>query len=218
MQSAFLEMFGDPGSNPKGWESKLVGELAAEEKNSIKAGPFGSTLKKDCYVDKGYKIYGQEQVIRDDLSFGDYYITDDKLIEFEAYQVKAGDILISLVGTYGKISIVPQAFEPGIINPRLMKITLNQGVVLPIFFKHLLMTDAFILRMQHASHGGTMDIMNLGLMKSLVVYIPPLVLQRQFAGLVEKVESLRAKQRDSEKELENLFNSLMQRAFRGELV
>ena len=50
------------------------------------------------------------------------------------------------------------------------------------------------------------------------MYMPPLVEQRKFAALVEKVGSLRSKQKDSEKELDNLFNSLMQKAFSGELV
>ncbi len=49
------------------------------------------------------------------------------------------------------------------------------------------------------------------------VMIPNMDEQLNFAALVEKVESLKAKQRESEKELENLFGSLMQRAFRGEL-
>jgi len=218
LRSAFLEMFGDPVSNPKGWVVKAVGELAEEGKNAIKAGPFGSSLKKESYVEKGYKIYGQEQVIRDDLTFGDYYISEGKFKDLEAYRVKAGDILISLVGTYGKISIVPTDFEPGIINPRLMKITLNQQIMLPVIFKHLMLSEGIKAVLDHTSHGGTMDIMNVGLMKALKVYVPPLALQKQFAALVEKVETLRAKQRESEKELDDLFHSLMQRAFRGELV
>jgi type I restriction enzyme S subunit len=50
----------------------------------------------------------------------------------------------------------------------------------------------------------------------LIHPFPPLSEQQKFAALVEKVEVLRTRQRQSELELENLFNSLMQRAFRGE--
>jgi type I restriction enzyme S subunit len=74
LESAFIEMFGDPLRNPKGWQVAEVQDVAASEKHSIKAGPFGSSLKKEVYVKKGYKIYGQEQVIRDDLTYGDYYM------------------------------------------------------------------------------------------------------------------------------------------------
>jgi type I restriction enzyme S subunit len=57
-QALFLDMFGDPVSNPKRWEIKLVEDVALNEKHSIKAGPFGSSLKKEFYVQEGYKIYG----------------------------------------------------------------------------------------------------------------------------------------------------------------
>lgn len=115
----FLDMFGDPATNPKGWPMAFLGDLAAKEKYAIKAGPFGSALKKEMYVPEGYKIYGQEQVIRDDLSFGDYFIDEAKYRALENCKIQAHDMLISLVGTFGKISIVPEVFHPGIINPRL---------------------------------------------------------------------------------------------------
>ena len=59
---------------------------------------------------------------------------------------------------------------------------------------------------------------SLEILRKLNVPVPPIWEQQKFAALVEKVEGLRKKQGDSEKELENLFNSLMQRAFNGELV
>ena len=55
------------------------------------------------------------------------------------------------------------------------------------------------------------------LLKQFPLYMPSLKEQQKFAGLVQKVEKLKEKQRESEKELNNLFNSLMQRAFRGEI-
>ncbi|RVU45946.1 restriction endonuclease subunit S [Rubrivivax rivuli] len=89
--------------------------------DSIKAGPFGSALTKDQYVDSGYRVYGQEQVIPGDFSVGDYYITADKFAELRQYETRPGDILISCVGTFGKIALVPSGIEAGIINPRLLR-------------------------------------------------------------------------------------------------
>lgn len=60
--------------------------------------------------------------------------------------------------------------------------------------------------------------MNARMISELEILCPPLLEQKKFAALVEKVESLRAKARESERELEELFNSLMQRAFRGDLI
>jgi type I restriction enzyme S subunit len=53
--------------------------------------------------------------------------------------------------------------------------------------------------------------------RKLKIPVPPVSIQQKFADLVQKVDKLKEKQRESEKELENLFNSLMQRAFKGEL-
>ena len=74
---------------------------------STKAGPFGSSLKKDCYVVEGYKVYGQEQIIADNFDIGDYFITKEKFQKMEAYKITAGDVLISCVGTYGRVSVTP---------------------------------------------------------------------------------------------------------------
>ena len=118
IKARFVEMFGDPIQNPKGWDMPLIEEVVANEKNALKAGPFGSALKKEYYVTSGYKIYGQEQVISGDCTFGDYYIDEERYKSLENCAVQAGDVLISLVGTYGKLLIMPEVFEPGIINPR----------------------------------------------------------------------------------------------------
>lgn len=217
-QSLFLDMFGDTWTNPMGWDFYLVEDLAAKEKHSIKAGPFGSSLKKEYYVESGYKIYGQEQVIKDDLSFGDYYIDESKFLSLKNCKVKEGDILISLVGTYGKIAIVPENYEQGIINPRLMKITPNQEIIRPDFLKTLLRSSGVLLQTKNKSRGGTMDIVNVGIMRKIKVPLPPLELQNQFAERVQAIEAQKAQAQASLAQAEDLFNSLLQRAFKGELI
>ena len=196
----------------------LVEELASKEKNSIKAGPFGSSLKKEFYVKKGYKIYGQEQVIKDDMSFGNYYIDEKKYKELENCKVKTGDILISLVGTYGKISVIPHVFEEGIINPRLMKITPDEKIIRPDFLKILLQGSASIIQMKNQSRGGTMDIVNVGIMRKIKLPVPPIALQTQFSERVAIIEQQKAIAHASLEKSEQLFNSLLQKAFKGELV
>ena len=214
-QSLFLDMFGDPVKNEKGWEVVQVENVASNEKHSIKAGPFGSSLKKEFYVEKGYKIYGQEQVIKDDMSYGDYYIDEKKYKELESCRVKEGDILISLVGTYGKVSIIPDNFEEGIINPRLMKISPNKNIIRPDFLKFLLQSSYVEKQLKNHSRGGTMDIINVGIIRKLFIPLPSLEMQNQFA---ERVAVIEAQKQQAQLELaksEELFQSLLQRAFKG---
>ena len=170
------------------WPTLRVEELAAREANSIKAGPFGSSLKKEVYVANGYKIYGQEQVIKGDASFGDYYIDEAKYRELYSCRIQSGDVLISLVGTFGKALIVPEHHEPGIINPRLMKITLN-AKILPQFF--VLMFRSFCVdQIQGMTHGGTMEILNVRSLKQLTIPVPDLETQRAIVAEIEVEQRL----------------------------
>lgn len=67
--------------------------------------------------------------MRDDPYYGDYYIDDKRFRNLSSCAVKPGDILISLVGTIGRVLILPDDIEPGIINPRLVKLSLDNRII-----------------------------------------------------------------------------------------
>ncbi|WP_341678705.1 restriction endonuclease subunit S [Niveibacterium sp. SC-1] len=213
LRAVFLDMFGDPVANPKGWPVVKLSDLAKKDRYAIKAGPFGSALKKEFYVASGYRVYGQEQVIRDDLTYGDYYIDANKYRELESCKVEAGDMLISLVGTFGKICIVPKEFEPGIINPRLMKIGLDSRKATPRFMKAFLTSDSMMRTIEGLSHGGTMGIVNVGIMKNLDVPLPPLDLQLRYENVQKKISVLSCKLDASVAQTSSAFGALQARFF-----
>lgn len=213
IKARFIEMFGDPIQNPKGWDMPLIEEVVANEKNALKAGPFGSALKKEYYVASGYKIYGQEQVISGDCTFGDYYIDEERYKSLENCAVQPGDVLISLVGTYGKLLIMPEVFEPGIINPRLMKITFDQEKVNPYYFKYFFQSESLKKALSENTHGGTMDILNLGIVRKIKMPLPPLKLQNEFVDFVYQADKSKAAVQKSLDETQVLFDSLMQKYF-----
>ena len=187
VRARFVELFGDPIKNNKGWDMPFIEDVVANEKNALKAGPFGSALKKEYYVESGYKIYGQEQVISGDHTFGDYYIDEERYKTLKNCAVQAGDVLISLVGTYGKLLIMPEIFEPGIINPRLMKITFDKDKVNPYYFKFFFQSESLKRSLSENTHGGTMDILNLGIVRKIAMPLPPVKLQNEFADFIEQV-------------------------------
>ena len=213
IKARFVEMFGDPIQNPKGWDMPLIEEVVANEKNALKAGPFGSALKKEYYVASGYKIYGQEQVISGDCTFGDYYIDEERYKSLENCAVQAGDVLISLVGTYGKLLIMPEVFEPGIINPRLMKITFDKEKINPYYFKFFFQSESLKRALSENTHGGTMDILNLGIVRKIAMPLPPLKLQNEFANFVNQVNKSKVAVQKALDETQILFDSLMQKYF-----
>ena len=158
------------GEIPEHWEVKRLKLLA----DNIISGPFGSSLIKDEYVKSGYKIYGQEQVIPNDFTIGDYYISESKFKKMLRYEISSGDILISCVGTFGKIALVPETFEKGIINPRLIKLTLKRNLINPEYLQEALLSPYCFTQFELVSRGGTMGVINIELLSHLVIIIPPL--------------------------------------------
>ncbi len=195
------------------WPLVVIQDVVADERNSIKAGPFGSSLKKEFYVQSGYKIYGQEQVIRGDASYGDYYISEEKYRELESCKVQAGDVLISLVGTYGKTLIIPEKHEPGIINPRLLKLTLHRNKMLPSFFVHAFAQDSVMSQVHAMSYGGTMDILSLKVLKNLRIPLPPLATQQQIVAEIEAEQALVAANRELIERFEKKIQATLARVW-----
>ncbi len=207
---------------PHTWCWNNLEHISAFENNSLKAGPFGSSLKKQYYVKKGYKIYGQEQVIKGDHTFGDYYIDEERFNMLKSCEVKANDLLISLVGTIGKILIMPQNFEKGIINPRLIKISLNLDYILPKYLKLYLESNFAKSHMNKNSHGGTMNIINLTILKNLPIPICSLQEQQQIVEEIESrfsvIEKVEETVNTSLKKAEQLRKSILKSAFEGKLI
>lgn len=177
------------GDIPESWEVVKLENLGNGNRPVIKAGPFGSSLKKEFYVEKGYKIYGQEQVIAGDLSIGDYYINQKKFDELKSCEVQSGDILVSLVGTLGKVVIVPNEFERGIINPRLVRISVNKNKMTSEFLAHWLSSEYVVSHLDKSSHGGTMGVINGSILKALLVPLPPLPEQKAIAEIFEGMDN-----------------------------
>lgn len=216
LRSVFLEMFGDPVTNSKGWNKSKLSEVVMG-KYGIKAGPFGSSLKKEDYTTSGYRIYGQEQVIAGRFDIGDYYIGDRKYQQLKGCEVAEGDLLVSLVGSFGKVLVVPSGIEPGIINPRLLKITPNRDLVTPTFLAAVIGNPSIQTAFEQMAHGGTMGILNVGLLKQLDVILPPVKVQQEFASRLEVLKKLELSLQSSANGSVTLFNSLLQRAFTGAL-
>lgn len=210
------------GELPEGWRNVSITDLAEKNKHALKAGPFGSSLKKEFYVEKGYKIYGQEQVISGDAFYGDYFINEDKYEELSSCKIKPFDILISLVGTVGKVLLLPENCQPGIINPRLIKISLDRTIYSPRFFKYYF-ESSFVKSFYGAeTRGTTMDVLNLGIIKTIPFPLCSIEEQNKIVQEIESRLSVSDKMEESISQslqkAESLRQSILKKAFSGELV
>jgi type I restriction enzyme S subunit len=207
---------------PSTWTQTGFEQLTDGTAHALKAGPFGSSLKKEYYTPLGYKIYGQEQVIRGDASFGDYFIAEDLFQRLKSCAVRPGDVLISLVGTAGKVLVLPDDIHPGIINPRLLKVTLSLGAVEPRFAKLVLESPHARHFFRAQAHGGTMEILNLGILKQFPIPLPPPDEQRQILDDVDDmfsvIDHVEADVDARLKAAQMLRQAILRHAFSGQLV
>jgi type I restriction enzyme S subunit len=206
---------------PDSWDICFFEDIAANSENAIKAGPFGSSLTKSCYMKSGYKIYGQEQVIKGDPTYGDYWISEEKYRELESCKVRPGDILISLVGTVGKVLVLPDDCKVGIINPRLVKMSIDKKIS-KHYVKIYLESPIAKNRLFGDSHGGTMEILNLEILKNLPIPLPPLAEQHEIVrcvnALFERADQIEEQVIAATKRTEALTQALLGKAFRGDLT
>jgi len=179
-------------------------------------GPFGSSIKKSVCVPKGgntYKVYEQGNVIHNDFSIGEYYIELEKFIELKRFELKAKDIVVTCAGTLGRIAIVPDNIEPGIINSVLMRIRLNRKRINDEFFIYLFQSDIFQKRiLKNATGAGIANMFATKELKGHKIPLPPLELQEK---LIKEIKShnKRIKQYDTkineeEKNIEKVIESI----------
>ena len=217
LQAAFIEMFGDPVSNPKGWDTMCIESLIAKEKYSLKRGPFGGALKKEIFVDSGYLVYEQYHALNSDFSFQRYFINEDKYQELKAFTVKPKDIIISCSGVnLGKLAEIPLGSPVGIINQALLKVTLNEEIILNDFFIEVFSHPNFKKAFYGDFRGAAIpNFPPMSVFKEFQFIIPPLKQQQKYVDLKKMLNTI--KKSASMSNLDNLFNSLQQKAFTGRL-
>jgi type I restriction enzyme S subunit len=198
MKDSGIEWVGDV---PEHWEIKKLKFLLLESA----AGPYGSSLTKAMYTNSGYRVYGQQQVIPDDFTIGDYYISKEKFDSMKRYEVHPSDLLISVMGTVGKVAVVPPDVEPGIINPRLVRYRLRKQLALPRFIQFLIHSPMCQNQLTFAAQGSTMEGLNMLILDNLWIVLPPIEVQSTIVNFaLDKTHFYSQLQSEAEKTIELL--------------
>jgi len=123
------------------------------------------------------------------------------------------------MGTIGRSAVIPDDISLAINTKHLAALTLNHGISNPLFLSFSMHSDPYILEQFRArSRGAIMSGLNLTIIKETKIRLPPITLQNQFAQHIEKIEQQKQQAQASLEKSETLFNSLLQRAFKGELT
>lgn len=177
---------------PNSWAWVAWGNLLAYDDGAFKRGPFGSSLKKDMFVDSGYKVYEQYCPINDDCSFERYYITNELYENLKTFAVKANDYLISCSGaTLGRITQVPEDFKEGIINQALLRVRINHEYLDGAFFKLLFRSPFFQKMILDNSTGSAIpNVKGVNELKSMPIPFLPLAEQYRIVSKVDELFAL----------------------------
>jgi type I restriction enzyme S subunit len=218
LKSTFLEMFGDPVKNPKTWNVSKLGDVLSEKPQN------GLYLPKEKYVIKG----GTEMVHMSDAfnctvirgNLKQVAINDEGI---KKYNLDHNDILIARRSLNyegsAKPCRIPISSEPLVFESSLIKLTPNQEIISPIYLYTFLNDDrarkSFVFKYVTKS---TISGINQSALKKIDILVPPLALQNKFANIVQQIEQLQKYQTQSSQHINDLSNTLMQQAFRGELT
>lgn len=205
------------GEIPEEWKVVTLGNVV-EQHDGIRRGPWGGSIKKEIFVIHGFKVYEQQNVIDNDFSIGRYFIDDEKYREMQAFSVKAGDILISAAGTIGKCVIVPEGAPEGIINQALIRIRVNQLVILAEYFKAVVEHVLQKVALKTVSQGAVLqNLASVKQLRSILVPAPPIIEQQRIISLLNTYNGKVALERERLNQLEELKKGLMQVLLTGKV-
>ena len=191
LPAAFLQLFGDPATNPIGFPMETVGGMFSKQRAGAKCGPFGSALKNHEYVPQGIPVWTMENVGQNEFrEEGCLHITPAKFEELKAYDARNGDILISRAGTVGRMAIVETKHPRSIIHTNMIRLSLDSSRCLPVYFTVLMTFFAARVGRLKSGQEDAYTFMNTGRLADLRIPVPPLPLQQQFASLVARHERL----------------------------
>jgi Restriction endonuclease S subunits len=214
LKSSFLEMFGDPVKNDKGWNIDKIGNKCKVTK--LAGYEYSKHIKYkeegDIVVVKGMNVKNGRLKLDNNISYIDKTVSDF-LVRSKLYE---GDVVMTYIGiNIGDVAIIEEN-EKYHLAPNVSKITpLSFKVINPYYLLHYLMYNRWLFVR------GTTDTakpaLNMGEIRDIKIIIPNIEIQLQFEKIAKKIELLKTYYKSSLIELENMYGVLSQKAFKGEL-
>lgn len=211
VKSRFVEMFGDPVVNPKGWDVSTIKKTAI----TYGDGPFGSNLKSADYVLSGVRVIRLGNIMRGEFSEKDQsYVSYEKFESLRKYECIPGEVVIATLGDpILRACIVPDFGVPSIHKADCMYYETNKEMVLPVFAMCAINQPSMLQRALLDSHGQTRARINSTQAGNLPMILPPMDLQQEFADFAAQVDKSRFIAQQQIEKLQMLYDSLAQDYF-----
>ncbi|MCY3014857.1 MAG: restriction endonuclease subunit S [Planctomycetota bacterium] len=212
VQATFLEMFGDPVTNPKGWSLEPIERIIQKDRPIT----YG-ILKPGPEVDGGVPYIRVVDIKEGRVLVDQLKCTSKEIaLQYKRSTIAVGDLLMSIRGHVGRMAIAPESVVGANITQDTARLALD--AIPPQYVMQCLSLPSMQHYMSKRTKGMAVRGINLSDVKILPIPLPPLALQTRFASIVESIEHQKAQLKAHLVELDALFSSLQSRAFNGELV
>jgi len=212
-QSVFIDMFGDPVTNPRGWEVSTIGEVTTRvtdgEHQTPKRTDSGYMLLSARNVQHGYLDVIKEKV--DYVGEAEYLRISKRLV------IEKTDVLLSCSGTIGRAALNTLDEKFCLVRSAAV-IRLQKYIISPEFLVGYLGTDYMQSKMHHEANSSGQPNLFQNQIKKLIVFVPPNKEQDKYKVFLATNKKKQLQLQQHANELDNLFNALMQKAFKGELT
>lgn len=206
IKARFVEMFGDPVTNPHGFEVVALSELA-----EIKIGPFGSLLHKEDYIEGGHALVNPSHIVDGRVSVDDKLtVSDDKFAELSAYHLQIGDVVMGRRGEMGRCAVV---LDDGLLCGTGSLLIRTKGEVTADYIQKIISFPSFKKTIEDMAVGQTMPNLNVPIVSGFQIIKPPMEVQKAYYGFVEQVDKSKLVVQQALDKAQLLFDSLMQEYF-----
>jgi type I restriction enzyme S subunit len=210
-QSIFIEMFGDPINNAKNFPVRRLIDIV----DSSRPITYGILMPGEN-VEDGVKYVRVVDMKKGGVELSGIRKTTHEIsYTYRRSVLKSGDLLMSIRGHVGRLAIVPSELNGSNITQDTVRLAVTAAS--PVYVREYLRTMPIQHWMARHTKGVAVRGINLGDLKTMPITLPPQKLQDEFSERANEIEALIGSQRNSLSELDGLFASLQQRAFRGEL-
>jgi type I restriction enzyme S subunit len=210
-QAIFIDMFGDPVKNEKGWEVKTIGE-------SIDFITSGSRGWAQYYSETGDLFLRINNVGHNEIKLTDLiYVKAPNNAEAKRTLVEEGDVLLSITADLGRTCVIPAELPRAYINQHLAILRLKKQFE-PNYVSQVFATEYGKNQFKKLNKGGVKAGLNFDDIKSLEFINPPLELQKRYSLALTQLKNQEKKVVLGFEKNNHLFHSLLHQAFNGELV
>ena len=210
------------GIIPKTWKIVRIKHILDYKTDSLRVGPFGSSLSGNDFKTEGYWVYNQRVVLDNNFNSNDTFVSQEKYKELSSFKVFAGDILLTTRGTIGKVAIVPNTFHEGVLHPCLIRFRVDDSIVNKDFLTYYFNDTNLILdQVKYNSNSTTIDVIYSYTLKELIVSLPPLDVQNDIVAhlnyRVQKIDEMLKEASQSVENLKSYKSTLITEAVTGKI-